>query len=157
MTLLPIQFRTKIKFSQYEKLNKSDILDKIENYLEEENFKYVIKKENKIVFHAADIWTFFNVKSFLVSGIIKLEEKEDGFLIINGNWMVFLISIPLIMILLLSGSDFSTLDENDIKIVKYIFALLFGGNLMIRIIAHLIFKYKIRDLIKTMHNKVYKK
>ena len=154
MTFLPIQFRTKIKFSKYEKLNKSDILDKIENYLQEENFKYIVKNKSKIVFHAINIWTFFNVKSFLVSGIVKLEEKEDGILIINGNWMVFLILVPFILILLISDSDFSTLDVNDIQIVKYFFAVLFGGNLIIRFFAHWTFKLKIKELIKTMHNTV---
>ncbi|RMA67686.1 hypothetical protein BXY75_0039 [Ulvibacter antarcticus] len=148
MTFLPIQFRTKIKFSDYEKLNKSDILDKIENYLELKNYNYVVRKENSIVFHKSNAWTSFDFKSFLVSGIVKLKERKDGFVIISGNWMVFLIAIPFILILLLSKSDYSTLDVNDIQIIEYSFATLFGVNMIIRFFAHLIFKYKIKDLIK---------
>ena len=148
MTFLPIQFRTKIKFSKSDKLDKTDILYVIERYLIEEKFNYIVRKKNKIIFHKSDGWTSFNAKSFLVSGIVKVTEKDDGFEVINGNWMVFLIAIPFLLIIFLAGSDFSTIDENDLRIVKYFFAVLFGGNLIIRFFAHLTFKIKIKELIK---------
>ncbi len=149
MTFLPIQFWTKIKFSKNNSLNKSDILDKIENFLLEENFNYIIRKDKKIVFHKADLWTSSNLKSYLVSGTIKIKERDNEFIITNGNWMVFLIAIPFILIFFLSDSKFSTLDENDIRILKYFFTILFGGNLIIRFFAHLFLKFKIMELIKS--------
>lgn len=148
MTFLPLQFRTKIKISEYEKLTKSEILDEIENYLVGENYNYVVRKKNKIIFHKADGFTSFNSKSFLVSGIVKVIDKQNGFEIINGNWLVFLIAIPFIIILLMVDSEFSTIEESDVKIIKFFFAFLFGGNLIVRFFAHLSFKSKIKELIK---------
>ncbi|SHI56821.1 hypothetical protein SAMN05216261_1103 [Algibacter luteus] len=149
-----MQFRTKIKYSKFNKLDKADIFNVIERYLNEERFNYSVRKKNKIIFHKSDGWTSFNAKSFLVSGIVKVTEKDDGFEIINGNWMVFLIAIPFLLIIFLADSDFSTIDENDIRIIKYFFTVIFGGNLIIRFFAHLTFKTKIKELIKTMHNTV---
>lgn len=145
MTFLPIQFRTRIKSDLFK---KKEILDIIEEYLKKEKFNYINRKSDKIIFHKADGWNSLNIKSYLVSGIVKIKERDGEFEIINGNWMVFLITIPFIIFLLTSKSEYSTLDSTDINILNYFFIVLFGGNLIIRIFAHLTFRNKIKELIK---------
>jgi len=148
MTLLPIQFWTKFKKKEFGELNSSESLDLIQNYLNEEGFNYIKRKKNKIIFHKFDGWTSFNTKSFLASGVIKTRMKNGSLTVINGNWMVFLIAIPFLLLILVADSKFSTLDESDIEIIWGVFAMLFGGNLIIRIIAHLNFNGKIKKIIK---------
>mgnify|MGYP001439056774 CR=1 FL=1 len=145
MNFLPIQFRTKIKSNDYK---KSEILDLIEDYLKKEKFNYVDRKPDKIIFHKASGWHSWNVRSKLVSGIVKVKETNGGFVIINGNWMVFLILIPFILIWILSKTKYSTIDQNDLSILFFFFLVLFGGNLITRFYAHLTFKNKIKKIIK---------
>ena len=76
MTLLPIQFRTKIDTDKNTDLNRSDILDTIQNYFEEEGYNYISRKKNKVIFHKANLWQSFNFKSFLVSGTVKVTENK---------------------------------------------------------------------------------
>ncbi len=148
MTLLPIQFWTKFKKKEFGELNPNESLDLIQNYLNEEGFNYIKRKKNKIIFHKSDGWTSFNTKSFLVSGVIKTRVKNGNLTVINGNWMVFLIAVPFLLLILVADSELSTLDESDIKIIWGAFAVFFGGNLIIRIIAHLNFNETIKNLIK---------
>jgi len=145
MIFLPIQFRTKIKSDLY---NKEGILDIIEEYLKKERFNYVSRKSDKVIFHKASGWHSWNVKSYLVSGVVKIKEKDGEFEIINGNWMVFLIAIPFIIFIQLGKSEYSTFDKTDIQILNYFFIILFGANFITRIIAHFNFKNKIKELIK---------
>ncbi len=147
MTFLPIQFYTKLKVDETNGINPSEVLDLIQSYLKKKRFNYIERKETKIVFHAADTWTSFDLKSFLVSGIVEVKKKEGFLIITNGNWMVFLIAVPFIPILLFADSDFSTLDDSEVKMIWWAFYWLFGGNLFARIIAHLSFKSTLKKLI----------
>lgn len=145
MIFLPIRFRTRIKSNL---LKKEEILDIIEGYLNDERFSYINRKSDKIIFHKADGWTSWKFRSFLVSGVVKIKKTNGEFEITNGNWMVFLIALPFIIMFLLGNSEYSTLDRNDLKILNYFFIVLFGGNLITRIIAHLRFRNKIKTLLK---------
>lgn len=148
MTLLPIQFWTKFNQSDFRGLDTPEVLDLVQKYLEEKGFNYISRKENKLIFHKADGWTSFNTKSFLVSGVVKVRKDGQTLRVINGNWMVLIIALPFITFLMLSESNFSTLDESDLTIIWNAFLWIFIGNLIIRIIAHLSFKGKIEELIR---------
>ncbi len=148
MTYLPIQFHTKLRTKEFGELKPTEVLDIVENYLREKGFNYVQRTESKIVFHKSNFWTSIDLKSFLVSGIVTIKKNDDILTITNGNWMVFLIAVPFIPILLIADSDFSTLDEFDIRLIWGAFFWLFGGNLFARIIAHLSFKSTLKKLIK---------
>ena len=148
MTFLPIQFWTKLTKEEFRELKSSEILDLIENYLEKENFRYIKRKKDKIVFHKANGWTSSVFKDYLVSGVVRVKETEKEITINNGNWMVFLIVLPFLIFLLLTYSKFSTLDENDIMIIKYFLIIGCGGIIIIRFFAHLKLKRTIINLIK---------
>lgn len=147
MNFLPIRFRTKLRFKEGGKLSVSDALDIIERYLQEEKFNYINRKSNRLVFHKADIWNSWNVKSYLVSGIVIVKQKNNELEITNGNWMVFLISIPFILLLILSETKYSTFDSKDQNILLLSFVVLFSLNLLTRIFMHRKFKRKIRQLL----------
>ena len=148
MRFLPIQFWTYFKNEEYGELNSFEVLDLIQGYLNQKGFNYIKRKNKVIVFHKADGLSLFDTKSFLFSGVVKAIEKNGNLTIINGNWMVFLIALPFILGILIADSNFSTLDKNDLGIIWGAFFLLFGGNLIIRIIAHFNFKLTIKELIK---------
>ncbi len=151
--ILPIIFWTKIKKNELGKLNSEDILDIVEEYLSENDYNYINRKDNRIKFHKMDGFSFMRFKDFLVSGVIKIKEKNDSLIIINGNWMVFLIALPFLILYFLSKSKFSTFDQNDIDMIWNILLVLFIPNLLIRLFAHLKFKGMIIDMIeKTTHN-----
>ncbi|MFK5981528.1 MAG: hypothetical protein QM499_01340 [Flavobacteriaceae bacterium] len=153
--ILPIIFWTKIKKEKLGKLNTEDILDLLDEYLSEKGFNYINRKQNKIIFHKADGFTFMRMKDFLVSGEIRIKEKKDSLTITNGNWMIFLIAIPFLILYFLSKSEFSTFDKNDIQMIWIIFLILFIPNLIIRIVAHFELKGAIEKMIeKTTHNTV---
>ena len=151
--ILPIIFWTKIKRENLGELTSDDILDLVDKYLTENRFNYINRKQNKIIFHKADGFTFMRMKDFLVSGEIRIKEEKDNFKIINGNWMVFLIAIPFLIFIYLANSKFSTLDENDIQMIWTFFLMLFIPNLLIRVVAHFRLKGTIENMIeKTTHN-----
>ncbi|MFT4697427.1 MAG: hypothetical protein ACI9SJ_000550 [Flavobacteriaceae bacterium] len=155
MTLLPIQFRTKLKKEEFGELSSSESLDIIQNYLNEKSFNYIKRKKNKIIFHKLNGFSLLNTKSFLVSGVIKTKVKNKELIIINGNWMVLLYSLPFLFFILIAESKFSTLEKSNLEIIWAAFIILFGGNLIIRIIAHLDFSITIKRIIKkTIPNNV---
>lgn len=147
MVLLSIQFWTKLKRKEFERLNSDLILDTVQEYLEEKGYNYINRKKNKITFHKANGWTSFNTKSFIVSGIVKVKDEEESLIVTNGNWMVFLIAIPFLLFCFLSKTSYSTLDEFDLTFLKNAFLWIFGINLLIRVIAHLNFKAHLEKLI----------
>ena len=146
--MLPIQFKTRFRKEELKDLKSTDILDVIQKWLEEKEFRYINRKEDKIVFHEADGWHSFNARSFLVSGVIKIKVKNEELIIINGNWMVFLIAIPFLLFILLADSRYSTFDKGDVDIIWVFFIVIFGGNLLTRIIAHWGLKSAIKKMIK---------
>ena len=153
MMILPIIFWTKIKKEKLGKLNTENILDLIDEHLSENGFNYINRKQNKIIFHKADGISFMRMKDFLVSGEIRIKEKKDSLIIINGNWMVFLIAIPFLIFIYLAKSEFSTLDQKDIQMIWTVFLIIFIPNLLIRIVAHFGLKSTIKRMIeKTTHN-----
>ena len=146
--MLPIQFKTSFTKEELGKLTSSEILDVIQNWLEEKGFRHVIRKNNKIIFHKADGWHSLYARSFLVSGIVKIKEKNGKLIVINGIWMVFLFVIPFLIVILLAKSRYSTMDEGDIGILWIAFTAVFGGNFITRVIAHWAFKSAIQGMIK---------
>lgn len=152
--MLPIQFKTRFRKEELKGLTSNDILDVIQKWLEEKGFRYINRKENKIVFHKADGWHSFNARSFLVSGVIKIKVKKEELIIINGNWLVFLIAIPFLLFILLADSTYSTFDKGDVNILWVFFIVIFGGNLVTRIIAHWGLKSAINKMIKNIPNQV---
>jgi hypothetical protein len=146
--MLPIQFKTRFRKEELKDLTSSEILDVIQNWLEEKGFRYINRKENKIVFHKADGWHSVNARSFLVSGVIKIKVKKEELIIINGNWMVFLIALPFLLFILIADSRYSTFDKGDVSIIWVFFIVIFGGNLVIRIIAHWGLKSAIKEMVK---------
>lgn len=146
--MLPIQFKTRFRKEEIKDLTSTEILDVIQNWLEEKGFRYINRKENKIVFHKADGWHSINARSFLVSGVIKLKDKKEELVIINGNWMVFLIALPFLLFILIADSRYSTFDKGDVSIIWVFFFVIFGGNLVTRIIAHWGLKSAIKKMIK---------
>jgi hypothetical protein len=151
--ILPIIFWTKIKKEKLGKLNSDDILDLVEEYLSEKKYNYIKRKKNKIIFHNVDGIILFRLKDFLASGEIKIKEKKNELIILNGNWMFFLFAIPFLLFILLAKFKFSTIDQSDIQLIWTFFIALFIPNLLIRIAAHFYFKGKIESLInKTIQN-----
>jgi hypothetical protein len=146
--MLPIQFKTRFRKEELKDLTSTEILDVIQNWLEEKGFRYINRKENKIVFHKADGWHSINARSFLVSGVIKIKDKKEELVIINGNWMVFLIALPFLLFILIADSRYSTFDKGDVSIIWVFFFVIFGGNLVTRIIAHWGLKSEINKMIK---------
>jgi hypothetical protein len=144
---LPIQFNTKIKKEEFGDLCSSKILDLIENYLVEENFSYITRKDNKIFFHVLHIYLWFDVKSFLVSGTVRVKNKNGNLTITNGNWMVFLIAVPFVILFLIANTKFSTFGKTDFEMIWWFMITIFGGNLIFRFFAHLNFKETIKKLI----------
>ena len=145
MTLLPIRFQTTIKSSTF---NKAEILDLIEEYLKNEDYNYIVRKSNRIIFHKANgWWNGWDNKTYLVSGMVIIKEKNSHLQITNGNWMVFLIALPFILFWIMGKSQYSTYDEKDISIGFNFFLVLFVGNLILRIKAHFAFRNKIREMI----------
>ena len=146
--MLPIQFRTSIKKEELKDLSSEDILDVIQDWLEEKGFRYINRKKDKIIFHAADGWISWNARSFLVSGIVKIKEEKRELIIINGNWLVFIIALPFLLFILLADSRYSTFDQGDVDLLWMFFSVLFGGNLVTRILAHWGLKSAIKKMIK---------
>ena len=142
------QFRPKVKLD----IEASEVLDVVEKYLKEKEFGYVNRKDNRISFHKFNFWKSLDLKSLLVSGTV-IVKKENGLItLINGNWKVFLIAIPFLLLIVISDSEISTLDEFDVNIIWMAFAWLFGGNLVTRFIAHLNFKMILKKIITTVPN-----
>ena len=84
----------------------------------------------------------------MVSGVVKINENEKKIKIINGNWLSLIIALPFLIFILLAKSRFSTLDENDLDLVWNAFAVIYIGNLIIRIVSHILFKDRINNLVK---------
>ena len=84
----------------------------------------------------------------MVSGVVKINENEKKIKIINGNWLSLIIALPFLIFILLAKSRFSTLDENDLDLVWNAFAVIYIGNLIIRIVSHILFKERINNLVK---------
>ena len=145
---LPIHFRTKFKKDEFGELDSSDILDLIQNYLTEQGYNYIKREKNKLAFHKLNGWSSFNLKSIIVSGIIKTENKDGNMIVTNGNWLIILIAVPFLIFLLISNSKFSAISSNDLDFFWYAFLWLFGGNLILRIFSHAILCKKIETLIK---------
>ena len=150
--MLPIQFTTKINKEKLQNVTTEEILDVVQNWLDKKGFQYIKRKKNKIIFHKADGLTLLNFRSFLVSGIVKVKEKNKKILIVNGNWMILLIGIPFLIIYLLAQSSYSTIDESDVNILLTALIVIFGFNFILRIIAHWGFKSTIKELIETIPN-----
>ncbi len=148
MTFLPIQFRTKLKHKDFNNLESDGILELIYNYLVDDGFDFVERKNKKIFFYRLGGFTSLKNNFFLVSGEVKILDKKNHLTIINGNWKVFLIAIPFIAIALLAETSFSTFSEHDKEMIWTFFIVIFGGNFLIRIFGHYTFKQKIMDLIK---------
>jgi len=147
--MLPIQFRTRLSKKEFGDLCSVAVLDAIQNWLEKERFNHIIRKQDKIVFHIADLWMTLNIRTFLVSGTITVKTTNDGLIITNGNWSVFLIAFPFLIAIAIAKSQFAVVDESDISMIWTFFIILFGGNLLQRIIAHFWFKRKIIKIIKS--------
>lgn len=149
MPYLPIKFQIKLNKKEFKGLNHSNILDLIQNYLEERKYNYIIRKEKKITFfHANTFLLIWKYNSFLLGGTIKVKEKKGKIIIENGFWMLFILAIPFIFLIILSYTEYSTLDETDINIILMFFIEVFGVNLIIQILEHLNFKRVIKILIK---------
>ena len=148
MTFLPIQFWTKFKKEEFGELDSSEILDLIQNYLNEQGYNFIKRKKNKLAFHKLNGWTSLNLKSILVSGVIKAKKKDGNLIVTNGNWMIILVAVPFLFFLLMADSKFSTIDSNDLDILWSAFYWLFGGNLILRIFAHASLCGIIETLIK---------
>lgn len=148
MNFLPIRFKTILKLKEGSKLNNvSDALNVIEDYLQEEKFNYIKRESDTLIFHKANIWSSLNVKSHLVSGVVIVKQKNNELEITNGNWMVLLVSVPFMILLLLSKTKYSTFDLRDQNILLLFFAVLFIANVLSRFFAHRKFKRKIRQLL----------
>ena len=148
MTFLPIQFTTKFPKHKLGKLNSKVILDEIERWLIVERFNYVERKENKIVFHKGSLWSGLNIRSFLVSGVIKVEYKNEDVLVTNGNWMIFLIAIPFLVVIASASSRYSSFEKKEIEIIWIAFLWLFGVNFFVRLYAHWSFNKRIKRMIE---------
>ena len=150
--LLPIIFRTSFKKIEIQNISTDEILTLIEQYLNYHRFNYIKRKKDRIIFHKATAFSFMNTRDFLVSGIVKINDKGDKLIITNGNWMVFLLVIPFLVILILIESRFSTIDSKDVQIFWYFFGIIFLMNYIIRFFSHIGFKSRIKELIKTHMN-----
>ena len=148
MTFLPIQFKTKFPKDKFGELNSKEILDEIERWLIEERFNYVERKQHRILFHAMSGWVGLNIRSSLVSGIVKIKHQNEDLIITNGNWMIFLVTVPFLIVLALASSRYSSFDKADIEIVWIAFSWLFGMNLVTRIYAHWSFKKRIKQMVE---------
>ena len=52
--MLPVQFKTRVRKEELNGLTSSEILDVLQNWIKKKGFRYINRKENKIVFHKAD-------------------------------------------------------------------------------------------------------
>ena len=151
MQFLPIQYSSSFEKSEFPELRSTEIMDCLQEYLKNRGFNYIKREGNKINFHQNSLWRDKN--SFLMSGTILLVENEKTIKVINGNWMVVLISIPFIFLFVASKTQYSTFDESDMEILWIFFLVLFIGNVISRVVAHLILRNRIRALVnKTMPN-----
>jgi len=146
--ILPIIFWTKFPKPGNNDIDTEKVLDKLEQYFIDNDYNYIRRLKNKLIFHKMDGFSFMRFKDFLVSGKIKVIEKKDSIIVINGNWMIFLLLIPFMIFYALANSEYSTIDQNEIESIWNIFWLLFLLNLLARIIAHYMLKDIIIDLIE---------
>jgi len=155
MTFLPIRFRTKISKTKSQAIGTSEILDMIEKYLNERRYNYIIRKQNRILFHHANLLLLqWKYKSWLIGGTVRVIERKDSIIIENGFWFMFFFPIPFILLLLLVNSKFSTLDDSDTGIIWF-FLFIVLINLILQIKEHWVFRNRIKAIIeKTMPNKI---
>jgi len=147
LTFLPIQFRSKLEILDNE-INVTDALDIVEDYFRENNYNYIKRKKDRVIFHKANGWSSLNFKSFLVSGIVKIRKEQNQLIITNGNWLVFSIVVPFLIIYLLGNISKLSFDEFDFQMLFFSFAWLFGVNLLARIFAH----WKLKSILKKKIN-----
>lgn len=147
MTFLPIQFRSKLEILDNE-INVTDALDITEDYFRENNYNYIKRKKDRVIFYKANGWSSLNFNSFLVSGIVKIRKEQNQLIITNGNWLVFSIVVPFLIIYLLGNISKLSFDEFDFQMLFFSFAWLFGVNLLARIFAH----WKLKSILKKKIN-----
>ena len=75
MTFLPIQFRSKLEILDNE-INVTDALDIVEDYFRENNYNYIKRKKDRVIFHKANGWSSLNFKS--------LEDLSCQYLLIDA-------------------------------------------------------------------------
>ncbi len=153
MTFLPIRFRTKINKTKSQEIGTSEILDIIEKYLDDRRYNYIIRKKNRILFHHANLLLLqWKYKSWLIGGTVRVIEKKDSIIIENGFWFMFFLLIPFVLLLLLSNSKFSTLDNSDTEIIWFFLFVVFL-SLLIQIRAHWVFRNRIKaEIERTIPN-----
>jgi hypothetical protein len=79
----------------------------------EKNYYYIKRKKDRVIFYKANGWSSLNFKSFLVSGIVIVKKEKNKLIITNGNWLVFSIAVPFLIIYSLGKTSKSSFDEFD--------------------------------------------
>lgn len=147
MTFLPIKFQTKFKVAEYKDLNRDEILRLTKDYLYNDGFEWVKQKKDTLVFYRLGGFTSFFNNFSMGSGEVRVLEDSEYITVVNGNWTVFLIAIPFIVLLIIGYLPISTFDADDTDLIWTAFLFLFGGNVLIRTRGHYSFKEKLKDLI----------
>ena len=146
--IFPIaKFRFKIKRSEKSELNSKIILNLIEDYLEDRDYNYIVKRANSIWFHHANIGLlFWKYNSLLINGNVRITEKKDEIIVENGSWIGIIFIILFGILLILSQTNISTFDKTDVKVLWFIltFSII---NFIWESLNHRIFSKRIKDLI----------
>ena len=95
----------------------------------------------------------WNFSDLIGSGSIKLKTKNNKIVITLKHHFVFLILFFFTILYLLMTSRYSTFDNGDKEIITIAFIWLFGGNYIIKLIAHYRLKRKINELVNWNYNK----
>ena len=144
MWIIPITYKLKYDI---EKFNQNEIMDLIESYLNELNFGYINRKENRIHYYKGGMFHSLNFRDLLGSGKIKMATKKNQTIITLKHSMVFLILFFFTIVYLLMTSRFSTFDNGDKEIFTIAFIWLFGANYLLKLIFHYRLKVKLNELI----------
>ena len=149
--ILPIVFRNISEIEKFGLIKPNEILEIIELHLNSIGIDYIKKKNDKIVFYNSIPSGVLKYRDFLMSGVIRAKVHNDKLIITNGNWMVFLILVPLSVLYLISLTKYSTIDEHDLQIGWEFTSFFLIGNILFRIYAHYKLKIKIGEIIKAAH------
>ena len=144
MWIIPITYRLKYDI---EKFNQNETMDLIESYLNELNFGYINRKENRIFYHKGGMFHSLNFRDLLGSGSIRMSTKKNQTIITLRHSLVFLILFFFTIIYLLMTSRFSSFDNGDKEIFTIAFIWLFGANYLTKLISHYRLKKKLDELI----------
>ncbi len=144
MWIIPITYRLKYDI---EKFSQNETMDLIESYLNELNFGYINRKDNRILYHKGGMFHSLNFRDLLGSGSIRLSTKKNQTIITLRHSLVFLILFFFTIIYLLMTSRFSSFDNGDKEIFTIAFIWLFGANYITKLISHYRLKVKLNELI----------